>query len=189
MSWLRFFSRHISSPSFAYHILGPCHSCIISKKLYDPVMFWILLRYCLSEIHVMFTYLYYHIFLLQVQHEISLGLNTANLPREKWDTWDPTLISEVKMNLNNFKFYKFCQCHQNISICWQKLSNSWTSVKFLILPGFVRSRQHLLLAQTSLHILCQPSSRSTTGKRVFKYYVSRLLALPPSWSSIQSVEL
>jgi len=29
-----------------------------------------------------------------VQHEISLGLNTSNLPREKWDTWDPTLISE-----------------------------------------------------------------------------------------------
>ena len=31
----------------------------------------------------------------QVQYEISLGLKTSNLPREKWDTWDPTLISEV----------------------------------------------------------------------------------------------
>ena len=32
----------------------------------------------------------------QVRYELSLDLNTSNLPREQWDTWDPTLISEVK---------------------------------------------------------------------------------------------
>ena len=33
--------------------------------------------------------------MFQVKYEQSLGLQTSNLPREKWDTWDPTLISEV----------------------------------------------------------------------------------------------
>ena len=32
----------------------------------------------------------------QVQFESTLGINTMSLPREKWDTWDPTLISEVR---------------------------------------------------------------------------------------------
>ena len=31
---------------------------------------------------------------MQVLHESSLGINTVSLPREDWDTWDPTLISE-----------------------------------------------------------------------------------------------
>ena len=26
-----------------------------------------------------------------------MGVDTKSLPREKWDTWDPTLISEVMM--------------------------------------------------------------------------------------------
>ena len=26
-----------------------------------------------------------------------MGVDTKSLPREKWDTWDPTLISEVVM--------------------------------------------------------------------------------------------
>ena len=39
------------------------------------------------------------IYLTQVQFESTLGINTMSLPREKWDTWDPTLISEVKGNL------------------------------------------------------------------------------------------
>ena len=34
-------------------------------------------------------------FVFKVRYETQLGLNTSNLPREKWDTWDPTLISEV----------------------------------------------------------------------------------------------
>ena len=29
--------------------------------------------------------------------ETALGVDTKSLPREKWDTWDPTLISEVVM--------------------------------------------------------------------------------------------
>ena len=33
--------------------------------------------------------------LVQVELETSLGVDTKALPREKWDTWDPTLISEV----------------------------------------------------------------------------------------------
>ena len=32
----------------------------------------------------------------QVQLEKELGVKTESLPREKWDTWDPTLISEVQ---------------------------------------------------------------------------------------------
>ena len=36
-----------------------------------------------------------HIFInLQVEREKELGINTVSLPREDWDTWDPTLISE-----------------------------------------------------------------------------------------------
>ena len=35
----------------------------------------------------------------KVRYETQLGLNTSNLPREKWDTWDPTLISEVWLHL------------------------------------------------------------------------------------------
>ena len=31
----------------------------------------------------------------QVLREKELGVNTVSLPREDWDTWDPTLISEV----------------------------------------------------------------------------------------------
>ena len=30
----------------------------------------------------------------QVEAEKELGVNTVNLAREDWDTWDPTLISE-----------------------------------------------------------------------------------------------
>ena len=33
----------------------------------------------------------------QVELETALGVDTKSLPREKWDTWDPTLISEVMM--------------------------------------------------------------------------------------------
>ena len=36
----------------------------------------------------------YHI-IIKVELETSLGVDTKSLPREKWDTWDPTLISEV----------------------------------------------------------------------------------------------
>ena len=36
---------------------------------------------------------------MKVRYETQLGLNTSNLPREKWDTWDPTLISEVWLNI------------------------------------------------------------------------------------------
>ena len=31
----------------------------------------------------------------KVLREKELGVNTVSLPRENWDTWDPTLISEV----------------------------------------------------------------------------------------------
>ena len=34
---------------------------------------------------------------VKVELETSLGVDTKSLPREKWDTWDPTLISEVLM--------------------------------------------------------------------------------------------
>ena len=34
--------------------------------------------------------------LCQVLYEKELGVNTVSLPRENWDTWDPTLISEVR---------------------------------------------------------------------------------------------
>ena len=41
------------------------------------------------------TKIIYITFAFKVRYETQLGLNTSNLPREKWDTWDPTLISEV----------------------------------------------------------------------------------------------
>lgn len=41
------------------------------------------------------TKIIYITFVFKVRYETQLGLNTSNLPREKWDTWDPTLISEV----------------------------------------------------------------------------------------------
>ena len=46
----------------------------------------------------------------QVQLEKELGVKTESLPREKWDTWDPTLISEVQeYNIQiNTKKYKKC---------------------------------------------------------------------------------
>ena len=43
------------------------------------------------------TYYLQIIYMLQVRYELSLGLPTDNLPREQWDTWDPTLISEVSL--------------------------------------------------------------------------------------------
>ena len=50
--------------------------------------------------------------ILQVQHESSRGINTMSLPREKWDTWDPTLISEVNQTkpsqTKQQLFYKVC---------------------------------------------------------------------------------
>ena len=36
----------------------------------------------------------YQTFDPQVEREKELGINTISLPREDWDTWDPTLISE-----------------------------------------------------------------------------------------------
>ena len=40
-----------------------------------------------------------------VEREKEMGIHTINIPREDWDTWDPTLISEVnfcivKLNLS-----------------------------------------------------------------------------------------
>ena len=32
-------------------------------------------------------------------------MKTESLPREKWDTWDPTLISEVKRLLSIFDHF------------------------------------------------------------------------------------
>ena len=46
-------------------------------------------------------------YLFKVRYETQLGLNTSNLPREKWDTWDPTLISEVSLHLFTIFSLKF----------------------------------------------------------------------------------
>ena len=43
----------------------------------------------------------------QVELEKELGVKTESLPREKWDTWDPTLISEVNQTKQQL-FYKAC---------------------------------------------------------------------------------
>ena len=32
--------------------------------------------------------------------QIWIGINTVVIPREDWDAWDPTLISEVSNYLN-----------------------------------------------------------------------------------------
>ena len=95
-------------------------------------------------------------FLLQVQHEISLGLNTSNLPREKWDTWDPTLISEVKTNFIKFnKFWDF--------LLSNKLANLSTDYNLLFLSGSICGCQYFLFTQAGLHLFCQPSPWATAG--------------------------
>ena len=53
----------------------------------------------LSSYHIIILS-YYHVIIscyhdFKVELETSLGVDTKSLPREKWDTWDPTLISEV----------------------------------------------------------------------------------------------
>ena len=78
----------------------------------------------------------------QVQFESTLGINTMSLPREKWDTWDPTLISEVKDT----------QCLFS------------TDLTLTCSAGTVCCRQHLLLPEAGLHLLCQPLPWSPPGQ-------------------------
>ncbi|XP_023336908.1 transient receptor potential-gamma protein [Eurytemora carolleeae] len=43
-----------------------------------------------------------------VQTELALGVDTLELPREQWDAWDPTLISEVSLSRMVMDIMKFC---------------------------------------------------------------------------------
>ena len=57
---------------------------------------------------IIYTIYLHNIYTLQVRYELSLGLPTDNLPREQWDTWDPTLISEVSLGAFS-NFYMMCK--------------------------------------------------------------------------------
>lgn len=61
----------------------------------------------------------------QVKKEISMNLNTAELPRESWDDWDPMLLSEGLFSAANiFRYQRLFMVKyfttlfiENISFC------------------------------------------------------------------------
>ena len=44
---------------------------------------------------------------VQVQKEMAAKMQTSELPREDWDTWDPMLISEGLFSAANIFRYEY----------------------------------------------------------------------------------
>ena len=88
--------------------------------------------------------MYFILYVFKVRYETQLGLNTSNLPREKWDTWDPTLISEVWLHLFSLlsqylDSWKFCSIKHlfvnSPNLSWT-FSIQWQCQKYKVSPSF-----------------------------------------------------
>ena len=70
---------------------------------------------------------FYHLPTFQVQFESTLGINTMSLPREKWDTWDPTLISEVTQSFLTWLDLTWPDCRACLRLPTSSPPWSWST--------------------------------------------------------------